>query len=141
MLGTILGFGKSIVDGFMVKRKANAEAHREVTIARGKAEAAAMLEASKSVSDWEKIQAQASATSWKDELWTVVFCILVLGIFVGNLIGYGPQVNSAIDAVQELGKSVPYVGEGWLAVAIFISIMASFGMRTLPGMFGGKAPK
>lgn len=121
MLGTILGFGASIFDGLMAKRKAKAKAEAEVLVAKGRAEAEVMLQAAKSVDTWEQLQAKAAMDSWKDEAWTLFF-ITVLGMC------FLPWTQEYVaNGFMFLKETVP----DWFQWSIMASIAASFGIRGL----------
>ena len=63
-IGPIADLGRTWIEGKVAKTKAKAEA-----------EAAVMINQSKSAADWETAMARASNTSWKDEWITILFSI------------------------------------------------------------------
>ena len=69
--------------------------------------------------DWELEQAKASQDSWKDELWTVFFVILLSACF------YPPAQPYIEDGFRFLREDLPE----WLSWSIMASIAASFGLK------------
>ena len=137
MLGSIFGFGKSIFDGLMANRKAKAQANAEVTIAEGKAKAQAILNASQDASAWERLQAQASMTSWKDELLTVFYVVVLSTVFFANLLGHGAGVYSALDMlVKAMEVETQYGTLNIFSIGFLICVMASFGFRGIAKLIG-----
>ena len=61
------------------RAKAEAEAR-----AKAEAEAQIMLSRATSEADWEKIMAQGSNNSWKDEWLTILFSIPLILVFTGD---------------------------------------------------------
>lgn len=69
--------------------------------------------------DWEA-QAQKNAqTSWKDEYWTIVVSIPLIGAFIPPMLPYITAGFSALSTMPE-----------WYMAAVGMSIAASFGNRT-----------
>ena len=63
---------------------------------------------------WEQAAIEASADSWKDEAWTLCFIAIVLGMKQGfENLQAAPQ---------------------WFTWAMYASIAASFGIRTMKGL-------
>ena len=71
--------------------------------------------------DWELEQAKASQDSWKDELWTVFFVILLSACF------YPPAQPYIEDGFRFLREALPE----WLSWSIMASIAASFGLKSI----------
>ena len=71
--------------------------------------------------DWELEQAKASQDSWKDELWTVFFVILLSACF------YPPAQPYIEDGFRFLREDLPE----WLSWSIMASIAASFGLKSI----------
>ncbi len=73
--------------------------------------------ASQNISDWEKIHAKGSQTSWKDEFWTVIFAVpLIMGF-----IGYSAEAQKGFEAL----KAMP----DWYQYTLVTMVLASFGIR------------
>ena len=72
---------------------------------------------------WEQAAIEASADSWKDEAWTLCFIAIVLGSFVPWLQPYMKQGFENLQAAPQ-----------WFSWAMYASIAASFGIRTMKGL-------
>ena len=70
---------------------------------------------------WELEQARASQDSWKDELWTVFFVLLLSTRF------YPPAQPYIEDGFRFLREDLPE----WLSWSIMASIAASFGLKSI----------
>ena len=69
--------------------------------------------------NWEAHMAQASASSWKDEFWTIIFG----GILVGCFLPFSqPYVANGFEF---LNTSTP----DWFSTCLYICIGSSFGYR------------
>ena len=75
---------------------------------------------------WEIEQAKASQDSWKDELWTVFFVLLLSACF------YPPAQPYIEDGFRFLREDLPE----WLSWSIMASIGASFGLKSIGRMKG-----
>ena len=74
--------------------------------------------------DWESKMADASASSWKDEFWTI---ILAIPIF---MTGYAIAANdmAVVDRVQQSFQALSELPE-WYQYLLFIAISSSFGIK------------
>ena len=70
---------------------------------------------------WELEQARASQDSWKDEVWTVFFVLLLSACF------YPPAQPYIEDGFRFLREDLPE----WLSWSIMASIAASFGLKSI----------
>ena len=111
-LGPIADLGRTWIEGKVAKTKAKAEA-----------EAAVMINQSKSAADWETAMARASNTSWKDEWITILFTIPLVLAFV----------PSAVPYVRE-GFAVLATMPQWYQYGLSVIIAASFGVRGAIGI-------
>ena len=106
ILSSIVGLGTSFLDSKAEIQKA--KAMKEQKIAEGTA-------------NWETIAMDASKNSWKDELWTVFFVLLIGACFV-------PAAQPFIeDGFRFLREDCP----DWLSWGILASIGASFGLKSI----------
>lgn len=73
---------------------------------------------------WESKMADASASSWKDEFWTVVLAIPVF------MVGYAIAMNdiAVIDRVQMGFEALDRLPD-WYQYLLFLAVSASFGIR------------
>lgn len=78
------------------------------------------IKAMQSEENWEKMMAEGSKTSWKDEWFVIVLSIPMIGAFIPSLVPYIQQGFIVLSAMPEYYK-------GFLAAAI----AASFGLKGL----------
>ena len=111
MIGQIVsaigGLATSYIDGKTAIQKANAQIK--------------MKQATGEI-DWELEAIRASENSWKDELWTIVFVVMLLANFVPSLQEPMRQGFANLEACPQL-----------LQWGCYASIAASFGIRTVRG--------
>ena len=100
------------------------ESKVEATKAKGKvAQAKAEAEAELHEAGWEKVMAQASDNSWKDEAWTILFIFIIAMCFIPFT---QPFVERGFEALSRTPE--------WFQYAVYASIAASFGLRSLKGI-------
>src|SRR6056300_1104559 len=87
------------------------------------AEAEVMKVAATHEAGWEKIMAQASGDSWKDEAWTILFIIIIAMCFI-------PPLQPYVDRGFQVLETTP----DWFQWAMYASIAASFGLRGIKGL-------
>lgn len=92
-------------------------------VAKAEAEAEVMKVAATHEANWEKIMAEASKDSWKDEAWTILFIIIIAMCFIPPLQPYVDQGFAVLAATPE-----------WFRWAMYASIAASFGLRGIKGI-------
>ena len=104
--------------------KQAAEAKLKLTEAEAKAKI--MLSKETSVADWERIMAQGSQTSWKDEWLTILFSIPLVLVFLGDT-GRDIVANgfAALETMPD-----------WYQYTLGVIVAASFGVRSATKFFG-----
>jgi len=107
IISAVSGLASSYIDGKTAVQKANAEI---------------ALKKATSETDWEQSAIEASKDSWKDELWTVVFVLILLMNFVPSM-----------QAVMAEGFANLETTPMWVQWGMYCSIAASFGIRTIKG--------
>jgi hypothetical protein len=116
MIGQIVsaigGLATSYIDGKTAVQKANAEIK---------------LKQATGEMDWEQSAIEASKDSWKDELWTIVF-VLILGF------NFVPSMQEIMKIGFQNLEECPL----WVQWGMYASIAASFGIRTMRGLGGKK---
>lgn len=93
------------------------------TVIKGKqrvkeAEITSKEKSAESKDNWELEQVRASATSWKDELWTVLFVSIIAACFIP---WSQPYVVDGFKALAETPQ--------WFQYSIGVSVTASFGVK------------
>ena len=81
--------------------------------------------------DWESKMADASASSWKDEFWTI---ILAIPIF---MVGYAIIADdmTVVERVQQAFATLNDLPE-WYQYLLFIAISSSFGIKGASKLMG-----
>ena len=72
--------------------------------------------------NWEQAAIEPSKDSWKDEAWTICFILIVAGNFIP---GVQPFMAQGFENMSQAPT--------WIQWAIYASIAASFGIRTMRG--------
>jgi hypothetical protein len=112
MIGQIVsaigGLATSYIDGKTAVQKANAEIK---------------LKQATGEMDWEQSAIEASKDSWKDELWTVVFVLIMCANFI-------PSMQETMAQGFANLETTPL----WVQWGMYASIAASFGIRTMRGL-------
>lgn len=96
---------RAVADGKIAVAVAHAEAQAEIQVTKATAEI-----------EWERTMAKASETSWKDELWTVWFVVILTLAMIPGLDAYVLNGFENIAALPE-----------WFGYAVMIAIGAAFG--------------
>ena len=110
--------------GSWLKNKADEKAAQSrVKVAKAEAEAEVMKVAATHEAGWEKIMAEASKDSWKDEAWTILFIAIIAMCFI-------PPLQPYVDG----GCEVLATTADWFQWAMYASIAASFGLRGIKGL-------
>jgi len=116
MIGQIVsaigGLATSYIDGKTAVQKANAEIK---------------LKQATGEIDWELEAIRSAQNSWKDELWTIVFVLILAANFVPSLQDTMAQGFANLETTPL-----------WVQWGMYASIAASFGIRTMRGLGGKK---
>ena len=118
-LAPIAKIAGSLVEGQVEKSKAKAKA----TVARAEAEAEVLRVSATHEAGWEKIMAESSKDSWKDEAWTVLFITIIALSFIPYCRPFIAEGFAALETCPD-----------WFTYAMYASIAASFGIRGIKGM-------
>jgi hypothetical protein len=115
--------------GSWLKGKADAQAAQaNLKLVEAEAKATIMKSAATSEAEWEKIMAQGSQSSWKDEWLTILFSIPLVLVFTGD---WGREVVANGFAALE---TMP----DWYQYTLGVIVAASFGVRSATRLFGKK---
>ena len=123
MIQALIGPIASLAGSWMEKKVTEQKGKSAVALAKAEAEAEVMKVAATHEAGWEKIMAQGSQDSWKDEAWTVLFIIIIAMCFIPFT---QPYVEQGFDALSRTPD--------WFQWAMYASLGASFGIRGLKGM-------
>ena len=111
-----------IAGGWLKGKAEEKAAQSRVKVAKAEAEAEVMKVAATHEAGWEKIMAQSSDNSWKDEAWTILFIVIIAMCFIPFTQPYVEEGFAALSRTPE-----------WFQWAMYASIGASFGIRGIKG--------
>lgn len=128
MIQALIGPITELAGGWL-KGKANAQAAAaNLKLVEAEAKATIMKSAATSEAEWEKIMAQGSQSSWKDEWLTILFSVPLVLCFTGE---WGRQtVSDGFAALETMPD--------WYQYTLGVIVAASFGVRSATKFFGGK---
>ena len=92
-----------------------------------KAKQKAKLKVIENEGNWEQIMARGSANSWKDEWFTIILSIPLIGAFIPDFVPYIMAGFQALQATPE-----------WYQWSVLAAISASFGLRGINKFKGMK---
>ena len=113
MLGQLIGPLTNLVGGYFKNKSEEKQAKHQ-----------AKMSVIQNDADWESKMADASASSWKDEFWTVVLAVPVF------MVGYAIALDDT-DVIErtKLGFEALSGLPEWYQYLLFIAISSSFGIR------------
>lgn len=123
MIQALIPAVAELAGGWLKGKAEKAAAETKAKVAKAEAEAEVMKVAATHEAGWEKIMAQASGDSWKDEAWTILFIIIIAMCFIPPLQPYVERGFAALETTPD-----------WFQWAMYASIAASFGLRGIKGM-------
>ena len=98
-------------------------AKAESTKATAEAKATALKTAAQSTADWERIMAEASKNSWKDEWLTMVFSVPLILCFIPSAVEH---IQAGFTALATLPT--------WYHEILMVIVLASFGVKAGKGL-------
>jgi hypothetical protein len=128
MIGQLLGPITNIVGGIVQGKMEQKAAESKAKVAKAEAQAQIMLSQATSEADWEKIMAEGSQESWKDEWLTILFSVPLILAFCGE---WGRDIVQ--DGFVALNAMPDYYRYTLGAI-----VSASFGIRGATKFFGKK---
>lgn len=123
LLGPVANLASSYLQGKASKNAAEAE----LKLTEAKAKAQILLSEKTSVADWERIMAQNSGSSWKDEWFVIVLSIPLILCFIPGMEGV---VHHGFQQLQQ--------APDWYFYSLLTAISASFGVRGFKQFLGKK---
>lgn len=105
---------------YMKRKEVIAEGR--ITLEQARATAEAQVQIAKLTADieWEKMMADGSTRSWKDEFWTIILAIPLFLAFIPGAVGF-----------IEDGFNVLALMPQWYGIAIGAAISAAFGKNII----------
>lgn len=128
MIGALIGPISELAGTWLKGKVETKAAETRARVAKAEAEAQIMLSAATSEAEWERVMAQASSNSWKDEWLTILFSIPLILSFCGE---WGRHIT-------EQGFAALEVMPDWYQYTLGVIVAASFGVRSATKFFGGK---
>ena len=116
LIGPVANIGKQYLSNRAAEKQAKHEAKMNVI---------------QNDADWESKMADASASSWKDEFWTI---ILAVPIF---MVGYAIIADdmSVVERTKQAFQTLNELPE-WYQYLLFIAISSSFGIKGASKLMG-----
>jgi hypothetical protein len=128
MIQALIGPIAELAGGWL-KGKASAQAaSANLKLVEAEAKATIMKSAATSEADWERIMAEGSKESWKDEWLTILFSVPLILAFFGD---WGR-------IIVEQGFAALEVMPTWYQYTLGVIVSASFGVRSATKFFGRK---
>jgi len=128
MWQALIGPASDLLGGWLKSKAETKAAETRAKVARAEAEAAVMVSAATHEAGWEKIMAQGSQQSLKDEWLVALFSIPLILSFCGE---WGRTIVAEGFAALE---TMP----DWYQYTLGVIVAASFGVRSATKFFGKK---
>ncbi len=128
MIGQLIGPIANLAGGWLQGKADKQAADAKLKLTEAEAKAKILLSKETSVADWERIMAEGSQSSWKDEWLVILFSIPLILVFTGE---WGRNVVAEGFAALE-------VMPDWYQYTLGVIVAASFGVRSATKFFGRK---
>jgi cobalamin synthase len=129
MLQALIGPLGNLASSWLQGKADAASAAANLKLVEAEAKATIMKSAATSEADWERIMAQGSQNSWKDEWLTILFSVPLILCFL--------PFEWAERAVQNGFAALESMPD-WYQYTLGVIVAASFGVRSATKFFGGK---
>ena len=113
MLQALIGPIANLASGYLSNRHEQAQAKHQ-----------AKLQVIQNDADWESKMAAASASSWKDEFWTIVLAVPLFCLGYSIVVD-DPDILIRVSDGFDVLASLP----DWYQYLLFLAVSASFGIR------------
>jgi len=128
MLQALIGPITELAGGWLNAKTQAQQANAKLKLTEAEAKAKILVSKETSIADWEKIMAQGSQSSWKDEWLTILFSIPLILAFCGEW-GRG-VVAEGFTALEQMPSYYQYT--------LGVIVSASFAVRSATKFFGRK---
>ena len=118
MIGQLLGPIANLTGSYLQGKADKATANAKLKLVEAESKAAILMSKETSTADWERIMAESTKNSWKDEFITIVVMIPVILCFVPGLENV---VKNGFDRLAELPE--------WYTWLVFAVCSAAIGIR------------
>jgi|TARA_B100000963_G_scaffold304038_1_gene277676 hypothetical protein len=124
MLQSFIGPIANLAGSWLDAKSQAQAASAKLKLTEAEAKAKIMLSKETSVADWERIMAQGSQSSWKDEYFVIILSIPLILCWI-------PGAEGWVDRGFEQLSKAP----DWYFYSLGIAISASFGVRGIQKFF------
>ena len=128
MLQSLIGPIAELAGGWLNAKTQAQQANAKLKLPEAEAKAKILVSKETSIQDWERIMAQGSRSSWKDEWLTILFSIPLILAFCGEW-GRG-VVAEGFNALEQMPSYYQYT--------LGVIVSASFAVRSATKFFGRK---
>ena len=128
MLQSLIGPIAELAGGWLNAKTQAQQANAKLKLTEAEAKAKILVSKATSNQDWERIMAQGSRSSWKDEWLTILFSIPLILAFCGEW-GRG-VVAEGFNALEQMPSYYQYT--------LGVIVSASFAVRSATKFFGRK---
>ena len=128
MLQSLIGPIAELAGGWLNAKTQAQQANAKLKLTEAEAKAKILVSKETSIQDWERIMAQGSRSSWKDEWLTILFSIPLILAFCGEW-GRG-VVAEGFNALVQMPSYYQYT--------LGVIVSASFAVRSATKFFGRK---
>tara|TARA_R110000803_G_scaffold126541_1_gene194110 strand:+ start:258 stop:650 length:393 start_codon:yes stop_codon:yes gene_type:complete len=129
MIQAILGPIGSLASTWLSAKVETKAAETRMKVSEADAKAKIMLSAATSEADWERIMAQGTQNSWKDEYLVILFSIPLILAFLP----FEWADKAVANGFAALG-TMP----DWYSYTLGVIVASSFAVRSATKFFGGK---
>ena len=128
MLQTLIGPIAELAGGWLNAKTQAQQANAKLKLTEAEAKAKILVSKETSVQDWERIMAQGSQNSWKDEWLVLLFSIPLILVFTGE---WGRTVVAeGFAALEQMPE--------WYQYTLGVIVASSFAVRSATKFFGRK---
>jgi len=128
MLQTLIGPITELAGGWLNAKTQAQQANAKLKLTEAEAKAKILVSKETSVQDWERIMAQGSQNSWKDEWLVLLFSIPLILVFTGE---WGRTVVSeGFTALEQMPE--------WYQYTLGVIVASSFAVRSATKFFARK---
>jgi len=128
MIQALIGPLTELAGGWLKGKADKQAAESRIKLAEAESKAAIMLSKETSVADWERIMAQGTQSSWKDEYLVLLFSVPLILCFTGE---WGrTAVAEGFTALETMPE--------WYQYTLGVIVASSFAVRSATKFFGRK---
>ena len=118
MIQALIGPLTELAGGWLKGKADKQAADAKLKLTEAEAKAKILLSKETSIADWERVMAEGSKSSWKDEFFVIVLSIPLVLAFI-------PGAEGIVDRGFEQLSKAP----DWYFYSLGIAISASFGVK------------